>query len=229
MKIRNINIWMAVCFFLLGLIIGAGVVYGALKYSEKPSDNKINQAPAPKKYSFDLENVVVLGNPDAKVSIVEFSDYQCPACGAFFKQIFPQLKVKYIDTGEVNFTMKDFPLFSMHPQAEKASEASHCAREQGKFWEMHEMLFNDAKLWSGNKKADSVFTDFAKKLSLNTKQFSDCLAKNKYQQVVLDSLKEGINADIEGTPTFYINGEKTFFGVYPMESFNAVIQKLIGS
>ncbi|HBB02396.1 MAG: DSBA oxidoreductase [Candidatus Peregrinibacteria bacterium GW2011_GWF2_38_29] len=228
MKMKNINVWMVAFFFLIGLILGAATIYCVGKWTslfnttvvtaEKQAEDKV--------VSFNMKGLVGIGSDSAPITVIGFSDFQCPACAGFETQVWPELKTKYVDTGKVKFYMKDFPLFSIHPQAEKAAEASHCASEQGKYWEMHDALFTSVKTWSGNKKADDVFASLAKKLSLDEAKFKECLTSNKYQEFVVNSLKEGVNAEVEGTPTFFINGKKVFFGVYPVSSFDTYFAKL---
>jgi len=232
MKNSKINFWMVAFFCLIGILIGVGATYAVLKYYPSNTGDKEmpKKAEEIKKYSFNFDGFPALGSDSAEITIVEFADYQCPACGTFFSGTFNDLKTKYIDTNKIKFVFKDFPLFSIHPQAEMASEAVHCASEQSgekdNYWEMHDLIFSRAKEWSGNVKAESVFNGFAKELKLDVKQFGECLKTGKYRDAVLASLKEGLDVGVEGTPTFYINGEKTFFGAYPIESFDAALAKL---
>lgn len=94
------------------------------------------------KVSLNLGDAIFKGDANAKVVLVEFSDFQCPFCARFYSDTLGQLEKEYVDTGKVKFVYKHFPLISIHPYAQKAAEASECAREQGKFWEMHDMMFN---------------------------------------------------------------------------------------
>ena len=94
-----------------------------------------------RKMNVDLGNSPVLGKADAPITIVEYSDFECPFCGRFFTQTIPSLKRDYVDTGKARFAYKQFPLTSIHPKAQGAAEASLCAHEQGKFWEMHDRMF----------------------------------------------------------------------------------------
>ncbi|MFA6550051.1 MAG: thioredoxin domain-containing protein [Candidatus Gracilibacteria bacterium] len=228
MKMKNINVWMVAFFFLIGLILGAATIYCVGKWTSLFDKTVVTteKQPEDKVVSFNMKDLVALGSDSAPITVVEFSDFQCPACSGFETQVWPEFKAKFIDTGKVKFYMKNFPLFSIHPQAEKAAEASQCAFEQGKYWEMHDSLYTNVKQWSGNKKAEDVFVSLAKKLSLDEAKFKECLTSNKYQEFVVNSLKEGIAAEVEGTPTFFVNGEKAFFGVYPVSSFETYFAKL---
>lgn len=220
MSNSKINFWMIGFFCILGVFIGVVATYFVLKYLPEKDAPAV---PEEKAISLNLDGYGAIGSESAKAVIVEFSDYQCPACAAFHEQIFPALKAKYIDTGKVRFVSKDFPLFSKHPYAEKAAEASHCALEQGKFWEMHELLYDRQSVWSSSKDPVKTFTDFSHELGLDSKGFKDCLDSKKYQQAVVDSWKEAAGAQIEGTPTFFINNKLTFFGTYPIESFDQAL------
>ena len=98
-----------------------------------------------------------LGRADAPVTLVEFSDFQCPFCGRFFATTLPALKKDYIDTGKLRYVFRDFPLDQLHPNARKAAEAAHCAGEQGKYWEMHDVLFQNQRAL-----APSQLTEYAR-------------------------------------------------------------------
>jgi protein-disulfide isomerase len=171
-----------------------------------------------------------LGQPDAPVTLVEFSDYQCPFCGRFFKQTFTALKTDYIDTGKLRYVFRDFPLDTIHPQARKAAEAAHCAGAQGKYWEMHDTLFkNQSALKVDNLKA------FARDLGLDTDAFNACLDQGTYAEAVNQHLAAGSQAGIAGTPGFFIGKtsaegtlEATFIkGAQPITAFRQVIDGLL--
>src|SRR3989338_3040634 len=112
---------------------------------------------APSTVSASADDDAVLGDKKAKVTIIEFSDYQCPFCGRFFSQTLPQIKSQYVDTGKVKIVFIDFPLTSIHPIAQPAAEATECVKKQGgdeAFWKMHDKIFeNQASLNNANLKA----------------------------------------------------------------------------
>src|SRR5262249_17984609 len=116
-----------------------------------------------------------LGQADAPVTLVEFSDYQCPYCRMFFSDTFPTLRREYIDTGKVRYVFRDYPLAQMHPQARKAAEAAHCAGEQGKYWEMHDLLFQNQQAL-----ALPQLSEYARNLGLDGASFDACLQSEKY-------------------------------------------------
>src|SRR5206468_10780677 len=116
-----------------------------------------------------------LGRADAPVTLVEFSDFQCPFCGRFFATTLPALKQDYIDTGKLRYVFRDFPLDQLHPNARNAAAAAHCAGEQGKYWEMHDTLYRNQRTLQVEH-----LKGFALELSLNGNAFTTCLDGGKY-------------------------------------------------
>lgn len=159
------------------------------------------------------------GDKNAKVTIVEFSDFQCPFCEKFYSETLPSLLKEYVDTGKVRLVYRDFPLSSIHPYAQKAAEASECADEQGKFWEYHNKLFeNQAALDVTSLKK------YAADLKLNTATFNDCLDSGKMMGEVTKDAADAQAAGVSGTPGFFING-RFLGGAYPFESFKTIIDE----
>ena len=117
-----------------------------------------------------------LGNDNAKITVVEFSDFQCPFCEQFENDTYPQINDTYIKTGKIKFVYRQYPLITIHPNAQKAAEASECANEQGRFWDYHDLLFKNQSTWSPLAAADAAnsFTDLAGQLGLDTSQFKSC-------------------------------------------------------
>lgn len=163
-----------------------------------------------------MDNDAVLGDDDAPITIVEFSDFECPFCGRFHTQTWPELKQKYIDTGKVKFVYRDFPL-SFHPQAQKAAEAAECAGEQDKFWEMHELLFNP-----GVQGGVASFKQYASQIGLNTAKFNDCLDSGKMIAEIRKDIADGAAVGVQGTPAFYVNGVEVS-GAQPFQVFQQII------
>jgi len=155
------------------------------------------------------------GNPKAPVVIVEFSDFQCPYC----RSVQPTLKnllAKY--EGRVSLSYRDLPLRDIHPQAQMAAEASRCAGEQGKFWEYHDLLFENP-----NKLNREGLVEQVRSLKLDEKQFDSCLSSGKYKAQVEQDRQLGLRAGLTGTPGFFINGNM-LSGNLPQDSFEKVIQ-----
>jgi protein-disulfide isomerase len=157
-----------------------------------------------------------IGSASAPVTLVEFSDFQCPFC----QRVAPTLKqVKQTYGDKVRIVWKDFPLTQIHPQAFKAGEAAHCAADQGKFWEYHDRLFaNQQQLMPADLKKHA--TD----LGLDSKAFDSCLDSSKYGERVRDGVAEGSRLGVNSTPMIYING-RALSGAQPYDVFASVIDE----
>lgn len=160
----------------------------------------------------------VKGEENAPVTIVEFSDFECSYCGRFYTQTLGLIEEEYIETGKVKFVYKDFPLTSIHSNAQKAAEAGECADEQGKFWEMHDKLFEE-----GVKGGVETFKEYAEEIGLNTEKFNECIDSGKMAEEVAEDLQEGQAAGIRGTPGFIVNGQ-LISGAQPFSAFKQVIE-----
>ena len=165
----------------------------------------------------------VLGNLNAPVTIIEFSDYECPFCARFYNQTLPSIKSEYIDTGKVKYVFRDYssgfedPSGRYHPLAQPAAEASECVREQGgdnAFWKYHDMIFeNQAQLSEAN------LLKWAMEMNYDIK---DCLDSNKFESEVKKDFRDGQAAGVRGTPAFFING-KLLSGAQPFGAFKQAI------
>lgn len=161
------------------------------------------------------------GEEDAPVTLFEFSDYQCPFCGRWFTQTLPSIELNYIKTGKVKLVFKDFPLESIHPEAMPAALATRCAGDQGKFWEMHDLVFtNQATL------SNSAYKDWAVQLGLDATEFNTCLDTRKHLSAVRSNLAEGQQAGVTGTPAFIINGQ-LISGAQPYPVFQQAIESAL--
>ncbi len=176
---------------------------------------------------FNIANAATKGSPDAPVTIVEFSDFQCPFCQRYFKQTYAKIMENYVDTGKVYYVFKNFPLTSIHPQAVGAANAAACAGDQGSFWPMHDLLFEHQDQWAGNNKANEVFMSFADQIGLDKDVFQSCLENEQFSDVIFADLQEGVAAGVTGTPAFFING-KLLSGAQPYEAFVQMIEQALG-
>lgn len=177
-----------------------------------------------------VESDYVLGPANAKVTIVEYTDYQCPFCKRFIDATFGQLKKEYIDTGKIRFVVRDFPLVSIHSNAQKSAEAAQCAGEQKKYFEYHDKLYTTQDTWSQNASdaAVAAFKQYASALGLNTSQFNSCLDSGKMAEKITKSTNEGAGFGVQGTPAFFINGvELVPGGAQPFEVFKSKIDGLL--
>ena len=171
----------------------------------------------------------VLGKPDAPLTMVEFTDLQCPFCRQYITTTFPELKKNWIDTGKLRYISRDFPL-DFHPQAMNAARAARCSGEQGKFWDMRLTL-----LANGNQLSPDFITKTAGDLKLDLKAFAACTASGKYDAEIQAEQAEGAKIGVGGTPTFVI-GRSTgtslegpmIVGALPYSVFDAKLKDVMG-
>lgn len=147
----------------------------------------------------------VLGNKDAKVTLVEYSDFQCPACGAYYP-IVKQLNLEF--AGRIQFVYRHFPLTQIHANANLAALSAEAAGKQNKFWEMHDIIFENQSKWSGEKNAKDLFVEYAQKLNLDVEKFKNDLDSDEVQEKVANDYQSGIRLGVNATPTFFLNGTK---------------------
>jgi protein-disulfide isomerase len=188
------------------------------------------QLPAPSAIASKNENF--RGASNATIAIIEYADFECPFCGEYEHDTYPQISKDYIQTGKVKYFFCDLPL-SVHPHAMGAARAARCAGEQGKFWEMHDSLY--AKQ---NALRDVDMPDRALELGLDKTKFSECLVSDRYTNEIKQSMAEAQKMGIAGTPMFFIgkieaNGQltnmKPIIGARPYETFKAAIDALLGA
>lgn len=170
----------------------------------------------------------VLGNKDAKVTIIEFSDFQCPFCKSFFDDSLALIKKEYVDTGKAKFAYRQYPLTSIHPNAQKSAEASECANDQGKFWEYHDQLFTNQADWE-SLTGDALlakFSEYASAVGIDGARLSDCVSSGKFADLVKKDSEAGTAAGVDGTPATFVNGIK-ISGAVPYTEFKAEIDKAL--
>ena len=176
-----------------------------------------------------LDDDPVKGDADAPITIVEFSDFQCPFCNRFFQQTLPLLEENYIDTGKIKLVYRDLPLDNIHPNARLAHISAECADEQGKFWEYHDMLFENQAQWSklSPTDLDSQLKQYASSLGLNSVSFESCLGSQTIADEVNADYLQGVSYGATGTPTFFIGTQEDGFtklvGAQPYAVFQSVI------
>lgn len=144
-----------------------------------------------------------VGQGTKKVTLVEYGDFQCPACGGFYPLI-KQAKEKYGD--QITFTYKNFPIDSIHPNARAAHRAAEAASNQGKFFEMHDLLYENQQSWVNSNNVKSIFEGYASKLSLDLEKFKADYISENTNEVINADIDEGKEKGVTGTPSFYLNG-----------------------
>lgn len=206
----------------------AGVSDSKVNTNKTTTNTNTNTIPTPSPaVDIELKDITdedhIRGDKNASVTLVEFSDFQCPYCSRVYPTMNALLE-KY--DGKIRIVYKHFPLISIHEQAVPAAEASECAAEQGKFWEFHDAIFeNQSKLASG------YYSELSSQLGLNQSQFDNCVSSRKYQQKVADQLAEATAAGAQGTPYTVVidaQGKTTpIKGAYPQSTFEAVIEQAL--
>lgn len=214
----------AIGFFVLLGIMLKGDSNPGVTLGNTAGDTNLPPAPSAVKSkapAVDDKNDHITGGKNAKVTLIEYSDFECPYCGAFF----PTVKQALAEYGDkIRFVYRHFPL-SFHPQAMPAAEASECAAEQGKFWEYHDKLFeNQASL------GDALYSQIAKDLGLNTNSFENCRDSGKYTAKVQEQLAGGSAAGVNGTPHTIVMDEDgnaiPVSGAQPYSALKAAIESL---
>lgn len=202
-------------------VIGAGVIYYLVR--------------APKDVSIPIPTTLattdtagfrgyLLGSPNAKVEIVEFADYQCPACQSFDGLQFDVVKRQLIDSGLARFRYRDFPLDQLHPHARLAAHAAACGDDQGKFWEMKRVIYDNQSAWAPARSAGGLFRDYARQAGLDPAKYDACMESTKFAGRIEASLKEGLTLGVASTPSFVIAG-RMYRGAFSSDSISAIVRR----
>jgi len=189
--------------------------------AEQPSDEPsptINEPSQPPRIQVNADDDPMKGSKNAPVTIIEFSDFQCPFCAKFFTQTLPLIEENYIKTGKVNLVYRDFPL-NFHENAQKSAEAAECADEQGKFWEYHDKIFENQ-----NALDATSLKQYAKDIGLDTGKFDDCLDSGKMVSEIQKDFRDGSSYGVSGTPAFFVNGISVV-GAQPYSVFEQIIEQ----
>ncbi len=213
------------------LAFAAGVLLGYAVWGMHPSSETAQNSAQPSgpiaeapvaeqaefiRYDIPTENAYAIGPDDAPITIVEFSDYQCPFCRRWHEQVYEPLLAAY--PGKIRLVYRHLPLTSIHPDALSAAEAAMCAGDQDAYWQYHEKLFSSESL--GN----TTYLQYAQDLGLNLNAFEACLNDHTHQQAIQADSDFAINLGIRSTPTFFING-LAVVGAQPLDVFKQVIDK----
>jgi len=205
---------------VLGLVVAAFAVFLVYQFT-KPSETAASKidptAPLPEAKGYTL------GRPDAPVKVIEFADFECPACAQFFTLTEPDVRSRLIDSGVVHYTYMDFPL-PMHKNTWPASNAAACANEQGKFWEMHDALFSAQDQWNGlaTSRPGSKMKELAGQIGLDVGKWEDCFDAQKYVANIRAHEMEATRQGAAQTPTFII-GSRRVPGSVSYDKFKAYV------
>ena len=186
---------------LFALLLGASACAGVATPTRTP-------APTPARTFAPVGRMQ--GNPDARVTLVVYADFQCPYSRQFAQQVLPRLIADYIAPGKVSFTYKYFPVIDEGRIGEShwAAYAAECANEQGRFWEYHDKLYAEARDANSGTFTRARLKMYAAELNLDTARFAQCLDADRYASLVLEHLTEALQIKLPGTPTFLVNGRK---------------------
>ena len=171
-----------------------------------------------------VDDDAVKGDPNAPVTIVEFSDFECPYCGKYIKESYPQIIANYVETGKVKYMFRDFPLVQLHPHAAGAANAAECIRDQGgddMFFDYHDVLFQNQKALD----VDSL-KQYAADFDIDQAEFASCVDNNKFADEINKDFSDGQALGVGGTPGFFING-KPLIGAQPYAAFEAAIEEAL--
>lgn len=199
--------------------------------------NQMKGRPAPppefKETVINVDGDPFKGRKDAKLALIEISEYQCPFCARHVRETVPQIIADYVDTGKIRYYFLDFPL-AIHQQAFKASEAAACAGEEGKFWEMHDILFENQKALTPED-----LLKYAGRIGLNTAAFKECLDSGRHADEIRKDMSEAQKAGVSGTPTSLIGwvqddgktvrAVKIVKGAQPYAAFKEAIESLLAT
>jgi len=211
--------------FYAGIGIIALVGIGALAYvSSRPKAAATTVDPT---VAVGEPQGYLLGKPDAPVQVIEFADFECPACGQFATLTEPDIRKRLIEPGLISYRFYDFPL-PVHRNTWQASNAAACADEQGKFWEMHEQLFTNQDRWDGQatSRPKSQFQQYARAIGLNVDQWEACYDARKYEPRIKANEAFATKRGVNQTPTFVI-GTKMIGGAISYDRFKAYVDSAL--
>jgi protein-disulfide isomerase len=189
----------------------------AASSSAQPQASVADEPQQVTRYDVPIDDDPIRGPEDAPITIIEFSDYECPYCRKWHAEVYGRLFEDYPD--QVRMVYRDFPLFSIHPNAMPAAEAANCAYEQGSFWEFHDKLFGMELALSAE-----AYRQYAQDLGLDVDAFNECVETRRYQDEVQADYAYASELGVRSTPTFFINGI-ALVGAQPYEVFQQVIDK----
>jgi protein-disulfide isomerase len=234
---RRAGGWRARITTVLSLSVGMMVILGALIGCSSPVPTPTNTPEAPaetptlqpdttpaatKEPLVPLDDDPVLGSPDAPVTMIEYSEYLCPYCRRFVLETLPLIEEQYIDTGRVKLIFRDFPV---HGEGAIAmAMVAECAADQGKFWEMHVLLYERVEEWSASEQLLDTLLGYADELGMDSDAFYDCLQQGTTIERIREDYEIGVQEGVDATPTFFVNGTEVR-GAVPFEDFQSVIEE----
>jgi protein-disulfide isomerase len=168
----------------------------------------------------------IRGAPTAQVWLVEISDFQCPYCKSWHDAVYPTIEREYVQTGKIRMAYINYPLSSIHPNARAAAEAAMCGSVQGRFWELHESLFNTQPLWASQRDPMHIFDSLAVAAKVDPKAWRTCMATHATAALIDADRDRAMRAGIQSTPSFFV-GSRGLVGSYPVDTFRVVLDSAI--
>ena len=165
----------------------------------------------------------VMGSDSAPVTVVEYADFECPACAQFAVLTAPDVRQRLVATGRVRWVFRDFPLEG-HPYSMPAHHAAQCAGEQGKFFEMHDQLYFNQGRWVTDRRPERRFRDFARAIGLDVRRYDDCMSSGRYMARLERERQDGLAAGVGSTPTFDIGGRRVV-GASSYDDFRSYVDQ----
>ncbi len=219
-----------VASFLLGMLVTkvqyleSGAVTGTPSQAQAGAQQQqpANAAQPGAKVDVTAGNLPAQGDPNAKVKVVEFADFQCPFCEQWFTTVEASLIKDYVKTGKVTFSFRDYAFLGQ--ESTYAAEAARCANDQGKYWDFHDYLYSHQGQENSGAFAKDKLEGFAATMGLDTTTFNSCLESDKYAQAVKDDTTAGQKASVNGTPTVYVNGIQ-LVGAQPYSALQTLIDQ----
>lgn len=203
---------------LVAAVLGIFIIYQVTKPKATPESTQVDTSiPLPKAEGY------LMGKEDAPVQVLEFADFECPACGQFYVLTEPDIRTRLIETGEISYRFLDYPLPG-HRNTWAASHAAACANEQGKFWEMHDRIFMGQDQWNGEatSRPKGVFKDYAKAIGLDVGKWEQCFDEQRYLRNIQANRAEAERRMVSSTPTFII-GSRMVPGSISFDKFKAYV------
>jgi protein-disulfide isomerase len=204
-------------------VIGGGVIWYGSRAGAGAGAGAVADAPRAVAATDGFRGYT-LGSDSARIEVTEYSDFECPFCAAFASVQMPVIREQLIATGKVRWRYRDYPL-PVHQYSRYAALAAQCAGEQGKFWEMHDQLFNNHQWAQTGKNPQSLFRDLAKAVGVDLDKYDACMAGQRYAGRIEASAQEGAALGVGGTPTFFVNGRR-FDGRATSDAFKSLADSL---
>ena len=221
-KLSHFYSVLVVLAFAVGILVGYvawgrdTVVATAAQPSVSVAEAPVTQEPQYIRYDIPTEGYPSLGPDDAKLVIVEFSDFQCPFCRRFHDETYQALLDAY--PGQIRFVYRNLPLTSIHPNAMPAAVASLCANDQNAYWDFHEKLFSSETL------DETTYIQYAADLGLDVDTFTACLSSGSHDAFIQEDMDFALGLGVQSTPTFFVNG-LAIVGAQPLVNFKQIIDK----